>query len=63
MVYERGDHFIICVPLFMIKEEYLVFILVAVAAFPRTISMEVMGITGIYAFLPGISHGNVCSQV
>ena len=44
--------FIICVPLFMIKEEYLVFILVAVAAFPRTISMEVMGITGIYAFLP-----------
>ena len=44
--------FIICVPLFMIKEEYLVFILVAVVAFPRTISLEVMGITGIYAFLP-----------
>ena len=44
--------FIICVPLFMIKEEYLVFILVAVAAFPRIISLEVMGITGIYAFLP-----------
>lgn len=42
--------FIICVPLFMIKEEYLVFILVAVAAFPRIISLEVMGITGIYAF-------------
>lgn len=44
--------FIICVPLFMIKEEYLVLILVAVAAFPRTISLEVMGVTGVYAFLP-----------
>ena len=54
--------FIICVPLFMKQEENLILILVAVAALPRVLSLNVMGRSGIYAFLPALLMGMCVSK-
>lgn len=44
--------FVICVPLVMKNEEYLVMILVMVAALPHMLELDIMGKSEVYAFLP-----------
>lgn len=49
--------FVICVPLIMKNEECMVLILAMLAIIPRMLSLQVMGKTEIYAFLPTFLMG------